>query len=42
MNLFDQILAVANFIAGAFLHIWPYLLNNIPQSVQVSVSGASR
>ena len=42
MNLFDQILAVANFIAGAFLNVWPYLLITIPLSVLVRVSGASR
>lgn len=42
MNVFEQILAVANFIAGAFLHIWPYLLITIPMAVAVRMSGASR
>ena len=42
MNVFDQILAVANFIAGAFLHVWPYLLITIPMAVVVRMSGASR
>jgi uncharacterized membrane protein YraQ (UPF0718 family) len=42
MNVFDQILAVADFIAGAFLHVWPYLLITIPLSVLVRMSGASR
>jgi uncharacterized membrane protein YraQ (UPF0718 family) len=42
MNVFDQILEIANFIAGAFLHVWPYLLITIPLSVLVRMSGASR
>jgi uncharacterized membrane protein YraQ (UPF0718 family) len=42
MNVFDQILAVTNFIAGAFLHVWPYLLITIPVAVLVRMSGASK
>jgi uncharacterized membrane protein YraQ (UPF0718 family) len=42
MNVFDQILAVINFIVGAFLHVWPYLLITIPVAVLVRMSGASK
>ena len=40
MNVFDQTLEIANFIATAFLHIWPYLLITIPLAVLVRMSGA--
>jgi uncharacterized membrane protein YraQ (UPF0718 family) len=42
MNVFDQTLEIANFIATAFLHIWPYLLITIPLAVLVRMSGASK
>jgi uncharacterized membrane protein YraQ (UPF0718 family) len=40
--MFDQVLAIANFIVAAFLHIWPYLLITIPLAVAVQMSGAAR
>jgi uncharacterized membrane protein YraQ (UPF0718 family) len=40
--IFDQILEISNFIARAFLHIWPYLLITIPLAVAVQMSGASK
>ena len=42
MDMFDPTLQIASFIAGAFWHIWPYLLITIPLSVAVRMSGASR
>jgi len=42
MNVFQQILEIADFIGGAFLHIWPYLLITIPLAVLVRMSGASK
>ena len=42
MDMFNQTLQIASFIAGAFWHIWPYLLITIPLSVAVRMSGASR
>ncbi len=42
MDMFDQTLQIAGFIAGAFWHIWPYLLITIPLSVAVRMSGTSR
>ena len=40
--MFDPIVTIADFIAGAFLHIWPYLLVTIPLAVLVRMSGASK
>jgi uncharacterized membrane protein YraQ (UPF0718 family) len=42
MIAFDQILEIASFIGGAFVHIWPYLLITIPLAVLVRMSGTSR
>jgi len=35
-------MGIGNFIFGAFLHIWPYLLVTIPLAVAVKMSGASK
>ncbi len=40
--MFDQIIAIANFMMTAFLHVWPYLLITIPLAVAVQMSGASK
>lgn len=40
--MFDQILAIAQFMLNAFLHVWPYLLITIPLAVAVQMSGASK
>lgn len=40
--MFDPIVTIADFIVGAFLHIWPYLLVTIPLAVVVRMSGASK
>ena len=40
--MFDPIVSITDFIAGAFLHIWPYLLVTIPLAVVVRMSGASK
>ncbi len=41
-SMFDQITTIIQFIVGAFLHIWPYLLVTIPLAVAVNMSGASK
>lgn len=40
--MIDHIIAIINFIAGAFLNIWPYLLITIPLAVAVQMSGVSK
>ncbi len=40
--LLEQITAILEFIAGAFLHMWPYLLVTIPLAVAVKLSGAAQ
>jgi hypothetical protein len=40
--MFDPILAIAQFILEAFLHVWPYLLITIPLAVAVQMSGAAK
>jgi uncharacterized membrane protein YraQ (UPF0718 family) len=40
--MFDPILAIAQFMLNAFLHVWPYLLITIPLAVAVQMSGASK
>jgi uncharacterized membrane protein YraQ (UPF0718 family) len=40
--MFEHILAIAQFIVNAFLHVWPYLLITIPLAVAVQMSGASK
>jgi len=40
--MLDQISTIINFIAAAFVHIWPYLVITIPLAVAVRMSGASR
>lgn len=37
----EQIIKIADFILGSFLHIWPYLLITIPLAVVINLSGAS-
>jgi uncharacterized membrane protein YraQ (UPF0718 family) len=39
---FDHIMQIVEFMTGAFLHMWPYLLVTIPLSVAVKMSGAAR
>jgi uncharacterized membrane protein YraQ (UPF0718 family) len=38
----SEILRILDFMGGAFLHIWPYLLITIPIAVAVNMSGASQ
>jgi uncharacterized membrane protein YraQ (UPF0718 family) len=38
----DTLYQIAQFVANAFLSIWPYLLITIPLAVAVNLSGASR
>lgn len=40
--MFNELLEITNFIAAAFLKIWPYLLVTIPLAVAVRMSGASK
>ena len=40
--MLEPILKISQFIAEAFLHIWPYLLVTIPLAVAVQMSGASK
>jgi uncharacterized protein len=40
--MLTHILAITQFIAAAFLHVWPYLLITIPLAVVVQMSGASK
>ncbi len=40
--MFDSILAIAQFMIEAFLHVWPYLLITIPLAVTVQMSGAAK
>ncbi|MBE7556039.1 MAG: permease [Anaerolineales bacterium] len=40
--MFDHVLAIAQFMLNAFLHVWPYLLITIPLAVAVQMSGASK
>jgi uncharacterized membrane protein YraQ (UPF0718 family) len=40
--MFNEILAIMNFVINAFLHLWPYLLITIPLAVAVQMSGASK
>jgi len=40
--MLDQLTEISDFIIGAFLHIWPYLLVTIPLAVAVQMSGASK
>lgn len=38
----SEINKIVDFMGGAFLHIWPYLLVTIPLAVAVNMSGASK
>jgi len=38
----EQLLTILQFMADAFLRLWPYLLVTIPVAVAVNLSGASR
>jgi len=40
--MIEQILEIINFVATAFVQIWPYLLITIPLAVAVQMSGASK
>ena len=40
--MLDPILKISQFIAEAFLHIWPYVVVTIPLAVAVQMSGASK
>jgi len=40
--MINEFIRIANFMADAFLHIWPYLVITIPIAVAVNMSGASK
>jgi uncharacterized membrane protein YraQ (UPF0718 family) len=40
--MIEPILKISQFIAEAFLHIWPYVVVTIPLAVAVQMSGASK
>jgi len=40
--MFEPVLKIAQFIAEAFLHIWPYVVITIPLAVAIQMSGASK
>jgi hypothetical protein len=40
--MLEPILKISQFIAEAFLHIWPYVVITIPLAVAVQMSGASK
>jgi uncharacterized membrane protein YraQ (UPF0718 family) len=40
--MFQELIAIEQFMLDAFLSIWPYLLVTIPLAVAVQMSGASR
>ena len=40
--MFESVLKISQFIAEAFLHIWPYVVVTIPLAVAVQMSGASK
>ena len=40
--MINEIIEIGKFMAGAFLHAWPYLLVTIPLAVLVNVSGISK
>jgi uncharacterized membrane protein YraQ (UPF0718 family) len=40
--MLEPVLKISQFIAEAFLHIWPYLVVTIPLAVAVQMSGASK
>lgn len=40
--MIDEVVKIGEFMAGAYLHAWPYLLVTIPLAVLVNVSGISR
>jgi uncharacterized membrane protein YraQ (UPF0718 family) len=42
LKMLEPVLKIAQFIAEAFLHIWPYVVVTIPLAVAVQMSGASR
>ena len=40
--MLEPVLKISQFIAEAFLHIWPYVVITIPLAVAVQMSGASK
>ena len=40
--MLEPILKISQFIAEAFLHIWPYVIVTVPLAVAVQMSGASK
>ncbi len=40
--MLEPVLKISQFIAEAFLHIWPYVIVTIPLAVAVQMSGASK
>ena len=40
--MIEPILKISQFIAEAFLHIWPYVVVTVPLAVAVQMSGASK
>jgi hypothetical protein len=41
-KMMEPVLDIGQFIAEAFLHIWPYVVVTVPLAVAVQMSGASR
>jgi uncharacterized membrane protein YraQ (UPF0718 family) len=40
--MIEPVLNITQFIAEAFLHIWPYVVVTVPLAVAVQMSGASK
>ncbi len=40
--MIEHVFKISQFIAGAFWHIWPYVIVTVPLAVAVKMSGASR
>jgi uncharacterized membrane protein YraQ (UPF0718 family) len=40
--MLHELVRIVDFVVGAFLHIWPFLLITIPVAVAVNLSGAAR
>ncbi len=40
--LLEELVKIVEFMVGAFVHMWPYLLITIPLAVTVKLSGAAK
>ncbi len=40
--MLDETMRILDFMVGAFLHVWPFVLVTIPIAVAVNLTGASR